>query len=93
MKCHSDNENPNQKSSFFKHAIHMIICCGLPILIILLVPFVAKFNPALSGVMALVAPFICPLIMGGMFFSMFRGGKKKKSCCSSEVDETTKVIS
>ncbi len=92
MKCHNDNETSNHKSSFLKHAIHMVICCGLPILILALIPFAVKLSPALGGVLGLIAPFICPLMMGGMLFSMFRGEKRKKNCCSA-ADETTDAIS
>lgn len=71
----------------------MVICCGLPILIVALVPFAVKLSPALGCIMGLVAPFICPFMMGGMLFSMIRGEKSKKNCCSADADETTSAIS
>jgi len=93
MKCHDKKETSNAKSSLLKHSLHMILCCVLPILIIALIPFVVKFSPVLGGVMGLIAPFICPLMMGGMIISMFRGNKTKKSCCSSDKDEAKNAIS
>ena len=72
-KNDTDGHNP------MKHMLHMILCCGLPIVIILSLPFVARINPAIAGLLGIVAPFICPVMMGGMLFMMF--GKKKSSCC------------
>jgi hypothetical protein len=61
----------------------MILCCGLPIVIIGLLPFISKFSPALSKVLGFIAPFICPLMMFGMMGMMFRGNKKE-SCCDNK---------
>jgi hypothetical protein len=63
-----------------KHMLHMVLCCGLPIIIIMSLPLIAKVSPALSGVLGLIAPFICPIMMGLMVFMML--GKKKSSCCN-----------
>lgn len=63
------------------HMLHMIICCGLPAIIIMMLPFIAGFSPAIAGFLGLIAPFICPLMMGGMFFMMFAKGKS--SCCEN----------
>ncbi|WP_331665427.1 hypothetical protein [Anaerocolumna sp.] len=59
--------------------MHMIICCGLPILILLSLPVVARYSPVAATVLGFIAPFICPIMMGGMLFMIF-GGNKKKSC-------------
>lgn len=59
--------------------IHMILCCGIPVIIILSLPFIANFSPAIAAMLAVIAPFICPIMMGGMMFMMFSG--KKKKCC------------
>lgn len=69
----------NHKHSPMKHMLHMIICCGLPILILLSLPFIARFSPVAATVLGFIAPFICPIMMGGMLFMIF-GGHKKKSC-------------
>ncbi|MDF2542095.1 MAG: uncharacterized protein K0S47_1813 [Herbinix sp.] len=70
-----------------KHMFHMLLCCGLPILIIMSLPVVAGFSPIIASFLGLIAPLICPLMMGGMLFMMFR--KNKNSCC--EVDDKNKV--
>lgn len=78
----SKKECNNHEHSPIKHLLHMILCCGLPIVIILALPFIARISPAVAGFLGVVAPFICPIMMGGMIFMMF--SKKKASCC----DET-----
>lgn len=72
-----------------KHALHMLICCGLPLLIIGLLPIIAGYSPGVSLILGFIAPFICPLMMGGMMFMMFKGkrNKGKSSCCDSKNDE------
>lgn len=68
-----------------KHALHMIICCGLPILILFSLPFIAKISPWAATGLGFIAPFICPLMMGGMILMMF--GRKDKSCCNTNEGE------
>lgn len=84
MNFYKNNKgtNNNHRHGPMKHIIHMILCCGLPVIIILSLPFIARYNPAAAGILGFIAPFICPVMMGGMLFMMF--GKKKASCC----DET-----
>jgi hypothetical protein len=75
------NKNSHEHSPL-KHMFHMVLCCGLPIVIIMLLPLIAGISPAAAGILGVVAPFICPIMMGGMLLMMFRKGKS--SCC----DET-----
>jgi hypothetical protein len=78
-------DHNGKEHSPLKHMIHMILCCGLPIVIIAMLPLIAGFSPAIAGVLGVIAPFICPVMMGGMMIMMFRG--KKHSCCEeSKVD-------
>lgn len=70
--CHNKSHSP------IKHMLHMVLCCGLPIVIILALPFIAKINPAVATILGFIAPFICPLMMGGMIFMMFKGNKNGK---------------
>lgn len=70
--CHNNHQSP------IKHMIHMMICCGLPIVIIFALPYIAKFNPAVATILGVIAPFLCPLMMGGMMLMLFKGNKKSK---------------
>jgi hypothetical protein len=69
----------NHKHSPVKHLLHIIICCGMPVLIILSLPFISRYSPAAAAVLGVIAPFICPVMMGGMMFMMFGGHKKNPS--------------
>jgi len=80
-------EGNNHGHSPVKQILHMILCCILPIVIILALPFIAKFSPAVAGILGVMAPFVCPIMMGGMIFMMF--GKKKTSCCDEDKHMTT----
>lgn len=81
MNCHMNNkenkDGKERKHNPMKFMIHMIVCCALPIVIILSLPFIAGFSPSIAIVLGVIAPFICPLMMGGMIFMLF-GGKIKK---------------
>lgn len=86
MGCHGNNKE-NQgthKHSPLKHILHMILCCGLPILIFISLPFISRVNPNVSRILAFVAPFICPLMMIGMIPMMLSGGKNKSYCETKE---------
>ena len=70
------NETENGNHSHKKHVPHMILCCALPILVLLSIPFISKISPGSSKFLILIAPFICPIMMISMIPMMF-GGKKK----------------
>ncbi|WMJ81845.1 hypothetical protein RBU49_06250 [Clostridium sp. MB40-C1] len=88
MNCHRDNRKnqDNCNHSPLKHMLHMILCCGLPIVIIGILPFVSRFNPSTASILSKIAPFICPLMMLGMIAMMLRGNKKK-SCCDDTCEK------
>lgn len=82
MNCHEDNREKegNHRHSPLKHMLHMILCCGLPIVIIGFLPFISRLSPSAAGILARITPFICPLMMIAMI-PMMIGGNKKGSCC------------
>jgi hypothetical protein len=86
LNINNETEQGTHKHSPLKHMLHMIICCGLPVVIILSLPFIAKLSPGVATLLGFIAPFICPIMMGGMLFMMF-GGKKKSSCCDEDKKE------
>jgi len=84
MKCHEDNKEKQgtHKHSPMRHLLHMAICCGLPIVIVGLLPLIARFSPSGGELLAKIAPFICPVMMIAMLPMMF--GKSKQSCCDNK---------
>lgn len=82
MNCHNNKEEKSNHSPF-KHMLHMMLCCGLPIVIVSLLPLITKVSPSAAGIVARIAPFICPIMMISMMVMMMRGSKEK-SCCGSK---------
>jgi len=85
MNFHEDNKG-NQgthKHSPLKHMLHMILCCGLPIVIVGFLPLITRFSPSTGSVIGRLVPFLCPLMMFAMIPMMF-GGNKKENCCANK---------
>ncbi len=83
MNCHGKNDHNGQegsgKKSHWSHLLMMVLCCGAPALVLLLLPVVAKVgSPETAKVLAGVAPFLCPLIMVLMIPMMFKGNKSDR---------------
>jgi hypothetical protein len=88
FKARKDRYNKGHNP--MKHMLHMVLCCGLPIIILFSLPFIARFSPAVAGILGGIAPFICPIMMGSMVFMMFRG--EKHSCCEESKKETNQTL-
>jgi len=90
MNCHGDDKEKQgaHNHSPIKHMLHMVLCCGLPIVIIALLPFISRFSPGSGRILGFIAPFICPLMMIGMIPMMMGGNGNKKSCCDNTKNET-----
>lgn len=87
MNCHNTkNKNHSKhKNGLNNHLLHMIICCGLPIAIIAMLPFIASLSPSVAGVLGKIAPFFCPLMMLSMIPMMMRESKDQN--CSPKGNE------
>ena len=85
MNCHENNkENQGTHNhSPLKHVLHMIICCGLPIVVLAFLPAITKFSPGTGRIVSVIAPFLCPVMMILMMFMMC-SGSKKKNCCENK---------
>lgn len=83
MNCHGNNKNSaNEKGDGHKghlsHMLMMALCCGAPVIIILLVPLIGKVGGSgVSKALLGIAPFLCPLMMIFMMPMMFKGNKDK----------------
>ncbi|OAA92383.1 hypothetical protein [Clostridium ljungdahlii] len=89
MNCHEDNKEKQgtHKHSPLKHMLHMAICCGLPIIIIELLPIISRFNPSAGSIVGRIIPFLCPIMMIFMM-PMMMGNNKKGSCCTTKKTST-----
>lgn len=92
MNCHDDNKDSKvtHNHSPLKHMLHMILCCGLPIVVLALLPIISGFSPAAGNLVSKIVPFLCPIMMISMILMML-GGNKNKSCCSN-ADEGNKTL-
>lgn len=95
MQCCNHNHNQNQKKgkghSPLGHALMMILCCGLPIILIWLLPSIVSVFPAAVGLSAII-PFLCPIMMIPMLFMMFKGnGHSHDGCGRRETREPAAV--
>lgn len=79
MNCHKNhNNNSNNQSSKRKghmsHMLMMALCCGAPLIILLLVPFLINIGgSSIAKPLAAIAPFICPIMMVFMIPMMLKG--------------------
>lgn len=91
MGCHDDNKSngSNHKHSSLKHILHMVLCCGLPILIVGILPVISRLSPSAGGFVSRIVPFLCPIMMLAMLPMMLKGNKKD-SCCSEENHQVEK---
>ncbi len=91
MNCHEHSKEgqTSHKHSSLKHILHMAICCGLPILVIALLPIISRVSPSASGVIAFIVPFLCPIMMILMLPRML-GGNMEIDSCQGKKDESYK---
>jgi hypothetical protein len=71
-----------------KHIIMMAICCGLPVLILLILSFLGVLGDKFRLDITSIVLFLCPLMMIFMIPIMLMSAKEGKSCCEKKKDET-----
>lgn len=93
MDCNEKKENTNEnqgghKHSPMNHMLMMVLCCGLPIiLLIVVVPFLGIFGTGFKLTVASIIPFLCPVMMLFMIPMMLKSSKDSKSCCSEDKEK------
>ncbi|MDF2671789.1 MAG: hypothetical protein K0R09_54 [Clostridiales bacterium] len=92
MNFHGDNmeKKGNHNHSPLKHMLHMVLCCGLPLVILAVLPLISKFSPSAGSTILKIVPFLCPLMMIGMI-PMMLGGNKRGSCCDDKNNNHTNM--
>lgn len=96
MNCHEDNnkeknmaQNLNEghqghKHGPMNHMLMMVICCGLPILLLIALPFSGIFGARFKFTLASTIPFLCPVMMLLMIPMMMKSSKDGKPCCDEK---------
>ena len=82
MKCCEHDTNPKaeeEKHNPMKHMWMMILCCAVPVAVLLLLPFITAGIPGEAIPLSGIIPFLCPILMGIMMFWMFRKEKKPEA--------------
>lgn len=77
-----DNLKKNKKSHM-SHMTMMAICCGAPILILVIITLLGY-----QGALFTILPFICPIMMVLMMPMMLKGGDKGKPEPTELTDQT-----
>ena len=82
MNDHESDEKKENTGSHgsTKHMLMMVLCCGLPILLIVALPFLKIGNSGFKVGLISVIPFLCPILMLFMIPMMLKGSKNGKSC-------------
>lgn len=80
---HQDNGHKGKHKSHMSHMWMMILCCGAPLILLLLLPLLGKILPGSNGFLSKIIPFICPIMMLAMLPMMFkkdRGNSENSPC-------------
>ncbi|HEX2985472.1 MAG TPA: hypothetical protein VHO71_01500 [Caproiciproducens sp.] len=68
-----DNKNNNSHKGHMSHMWMMVLCCGVPLLLIALVSLFGASFPVVRVALIPVLPFLCPILMAVMIPMMFMG--------------------
>lgn len=90
MNYHENNKG--HKHSPLKHMLHMVLCCGLPIVIVGFLPLITRVSPGAGSFVSRIVPFLCPIMMVSMMVMMMGGGKKKSCCDNTNEENSNKEI-
>lgn len=76
MNCCNDKHDGkhNHGKGHMSHLWMMLLCCGVPILIFLMLPLIASILPG-AGSLSKMVPYLCPLLMLIMMPMMLKKSK------------------
>lgn len=80
MNCHKKNGQRNQDAhgGHGKHMLLMVLCCALPIVLLLLLPVLRINSPAIRNILPFAILLLCPLMHVAMIPMLFRKDKNKE---------------
>jgi len=73
QNIHDDTDPKASKHSHKNHFLHLALCCGLPLLLLLGLPLIGY-----QGILLSIAPLICPIMMFVMMPMMMKGHDRKE---------------
>ncbi len=73
MNCcdHNHEEKGRRGGRHLSHLWKMALCCGIPVLAVLLLSLPGWGGPGVRTFLAALVPFLCPVLMIGMMAGMF----------------------
>lgn len=93
MKCCENKNNENQEQNHnhshkghMSHMLMMALCCGAPVILLLIIPLLGSRFSGLRGFLTTITPFICPLMMVMMIPMMFGRHNKNEDNKSERID-------
>ncbi|MDK2934417.1 MAG: hypothetical protein PWP27_2227 [Clostridiales bacterium] len=81
MNCHGNNNENNQGHNHKGHRSHMwlmILCCAIPIVLLMLLPLSKVNNAGVNGLLTGAIFLLCPLMHILMMPMMFKKDKNKQ---------------
>lgn len=79
-------KHQQHKHTHISHMLMMALCCGLPVLLIALIPLIGRFIPGISNSVYLLPLLLCPLMMIPMMIGGMR--EKKESENQNELQKS-----
>jgi len=84
--CDGNNKNEgtgHEHKGHFSHMWMMVLCCGAPVILLIMLPLIGSLNPGIRSNLVRLVPFICPVMMVMMIPMMLKGNKgngENKEC-------------
>lgn len=72
---HQENEHKGKHKGNMSHTLMMLLCCGGPLILVLILPLIGKTFPGASTYISRIIPFLCPIMMFMMIPMVFKKDK------------------
>jgi len=87
-KNESKNKNKNVHKGHMSHMWMMALCCGAPLMLLLVISLLRASFPGIRVVLIGILPFLCPVLMIFMIPMMLKKGKNDGDCHKVNIKET-----
>ena len=76
----NEKENTHAHHGHMSHMWMMALCCGAPLVLLLVISVLGASLPGLKALLISILPFICPIMMIAMLPMMFMHGRRDDGC-------------